>query len=585
MSFWGVEIKPAKPFTLHQGRIQITQATLGTPGVLTKRSVVQCNVGDKSPVLLCALVPGNIESCSLNLKFDEEDEVTFSVLGPRSVHLTGFYFGSGRGKGERDDDDSDSYGEDIADTDNEDDQSADIVEDGEFDDFIDDDDIEMMPPSKGRKSAVVLEDRDDKEKPANRKVNRRRLKKNYQVSDSDVDSEEFVVKDQALCKAPESEDEDTVSISHIISKKDTNESKEEATCNFETQLAKESNEGNGSSDPGTCRKLNQESIVQVSIAEQISEPPKDSSMPSTDIGEESNVKAKKKKKRSRGEDGGAKTELMDIEEQLTAKTTNSVGHVADQDNGEVKKKKKKINRRSGGEDGAKTKTINQDCTGDANEEEQPSDKLFEPSKDSSMPSSDVGLESDVMPKKKKRRIHGDDGDAKSENMDLDHVAVKPEKVQPADKLFKPSKDPSVPSTDIGLEITPKKKNHGEDGDAKIKNLDQDLVGIEPEKEQPTDKLCEPSKDSSTPSNDIELQIHVKLKKKIRNRRGEDVDAKTENMDQDPVEIKSNKKQANNKTTNSVGHVTDQDNGEVKKKKKKKRAQKSAENANDEGEKN
>ncbi|KAI3836166.1 hypothetical protein MKX03_028145 [Papaver bracteatum] len=526
MSFWGVEIKPAKPFTLPQGKIQITQATLGTPGVLTKRSVVQCNIGDKSPVLICALLPETSESLALNLQFDEEDEVTFSVLGPRSVHLTGLYFGSGSGKGGRDDDDSESYGEDIADTDNEDDQAADIVEDGEFDDFIDDGDIEMMPPSKGRKSALVIEDTDDTKKPANRYGNRRRLKKKYQVSNSDVDDEELVIKDQARCKAPENEDEDTVSISHIINKKVTTVSKEEANCNFEIQLAKENKEGNGSSDPGTCQKLNQESNVQVSIAEEISEPPKDSSTPSTDIGKESNVKAKKKKRRSRGEDGDAKTEPMDFEEQLTAKTTNSAGHVTDQDNSELKKKKKKINR-SRGEVGAKTKTINQDCTGDANEEEQPSDKLFQPSKDSSMPSSDVGPESDVMPKKKKRRIiHGGDGD---ENMDLDHVAVKPEEVQPTDKLFKPSKDSSMPSTDIGLEITPKKKhrrNHGGDGDAKSKNLDEDLVGVKPDEEQPSDK-----------------------------------------------------------TANSVGVLTGQDNGEVKKKKKKKRTQKRAENANDVGEKN
>ncbi|RZC63836.1 hypothetical protein C5167_025575 [Papaver somniferum] len=411
----------------------------------------------------------------------------------------------------------DSYGQDIADTDNEDDQSADIVDDGEFDDFIDDGDTEMMPPSKGRKSAVAIEDTDDVGKPANRKGGRRRLKKKYQLNDSDVDDEEqLVIKDQARCKAPENED--TVSNSHIINKKDTAESKEVANC-VEIQLAKESKEGNSSNDPGTCQKLNQEGNVQVSIAEQTSEPPKDSSTPSTDIGQESNLKAKKKKKRSRGEDGDAKSEHMDIEGQLTDKTTNSAGHVTDQDNGDLKKKKKKINR-SGGEDGAKTKTIIQDRTGDANEEEQPSDKLFEPSKDSSMPSSDVGLESDVMPKKKKRRIiRGGDGDAKSENMDLDHVAVKPEEVQPTDKLFKPSKDSSVPSTDIRPEITPKKKhrrNHGGDGNAKSKNLDENLVGVEPEEEQPIDK-----------------------------------------------------------TTNSVGDVTGQDNGELKKKRKKKKTQKSS----------
>ncbi|RZC53459.1 hypothetical protein C5167_012302 [Papaver somniferum] len=182
MSFWGVEIKPAKPFTLPQGKIQITQ-----------RSLVQCNVGDKSPVLICTLLPDTTKSLGLNLQFDEEDEVTFLVLGPQSVHLTGFYLGSGSAEGERDDDDSYPLAHEF------------------MDKTIDDD-----------------------EKPANRKGNRRYLE------NSDVDDEEFVIKDQARCKAPENEDEDTVSISYIINKKGTTDSKEEANCNFKIQLAKES---------------------------------------------------------------------------------------------------------------------------------------------------------------------------------------------------------------------------------------------------------------------------------------------------------------------------------------------------------
>lgn len=41
-------------------------------------------------------------------------------------------------------------------------------------------------------------------------------------------------------------------------------SKEEADCNSEIQLAKESKKGSGSSEPGTLRKLNQDSHVQES---------------------------------------------------------------------------------------------------------------------------------------------------------------------------------------------------------------------------------------------------------------------------------------------------------------------------------
>lgn len=71
----------------------IAQATLGI-GSSTKTSLVQCNVGDKSPVLLCALLPDKTESCPLNLEFDEAEEVIFSVIGPRSVYLTGYFVGN-----------------------------------------------------------------------------------------------------------------------------------------------------------------------------------------------------------------------------------------------------------------------------------------------------------------------------------------------------------------------------------------------------------------------------------------------------------------------------------------------------------
>lgn len=65
-------------------------------GSSKQTSLVQCNVGDKSPVLLCALLPDKSESLQLNLEFDEDEEVLFSVVGPRGVHLTGFYTSGGR---------------------------------------------------------------------------------------------------------------------------------------------------------------------------------------------------------------------------------------------------------------------------------------------------------------------------------------------------------------------------------------------------------------------------------------------------------------------------------------------------------
>lgn len=73
----------------------MAQATLGI-GTGTKKSVVQCNVGKRSPVFLCSLFPQQSESCQLNLEFEEADEVVFSVIGPISVHLTGYYVGGSR---------------------------------------------------------------------------------------------------------------------------------------------------------------------------------------------------------------------------------------------------------------------------------------------------------------------------------------------------------------------------------------------------------------------------------------------------------------------------------------------------------
>ncbi|PON31586.1 hypothetical protein TorRG33x02_357450, partial [Trema orientale] len=102
MAFWGIEVKPGKPFTHKfddlRGRLHVSMASLGM-GKATTKSVLQCNVGNKSPVFLCSLYPEKTESLQLNLEFEEVDEVVFSVIGPRSIHLSGYYLGSGRHRG------------------------------------------------------------------------------------------------------------------------------------------------------------------------------------------------------------------------------------------------------------------------------------------------------------------------------------------------------------------------------------------------------------------------------------------------------------------------------------------------------
>lgn len=63
-------------------------------------------MGDKNPIYLCSFLPERIETCALNLEFEEDDEVTFFVNGPHTVHLSGFFYGI--------DEDQNNVGDDYA---------------------------------------------------------------------------------------------------------------------------------------------------------------------------------------------------------------------------------------------------------------------------------------------------------------------------------------------------------------------------------------------------------------------------------------------------------------------------------------
>lgn len=67
-------------------------------GSLSTKSVLRCNIGDSAPVLLCSLLPEKSETVPLNLHFGEEEDVVLSVLGPRSIHLSGYHIGSSNGR-------------------------------------------------------------------------------------------------------------------------------------------------------------------------------------------------------------------------------------------------------------------------------------------------------------------------------------------------------------------------------------------------------------------------------------------------------------------------------------------------------
>ncbi|KAK9705126.1 hypothetical protein RND81_07G034800 [Saponaria officinalis] len=184
MAFWGIEIKPGKPFTLVSdktfGRLRISQATLGLGSSNSKSSSVQCNVGKRTPVLLCSLLPDKIESLHLELEFQEAEDVTFSVIGPRSVHLTGYVVGKSR-QLLLGDDESESFGEDLGDADTEA-SDEDFNEEDDYEgSFIDDG--EPKYSSSGEDYEALL----GRKKASKKKGIRKRLKKTYELNDSEDD--------------------------------------------------------------------------------------------------------------------------------------------------------------------------------------------------------------------------------------------------------------------------------------------------------------------------------------------------------------------------------------------------------------
>ncbi|XP_075474670.1 peptidyl-prolyl cis-trans isomerase FKBP43-like [Primulina tabacum] len=189
MAFWGVEVKPGKPVTHScekaRGRLRISQATLGISDA-TKKSLVQCNVGNRSPVLLCTLLPNSTESCHLDLEFEEADDVVFSVIGPRSVYLTGYYVQ--RSLQSNTHSDTESYGVDIENSHTEG-SSHDSADDRYEDSFIDDDELQVSPPSPVSSDKGADEARLDDDRMHDGKGHQKNRKKRYQVIESDSEDD------------------------------------------------------------------------------------------------------------------------------------------------------------------------------------------------------------------------------------------------------------------------------------------------------------------------------------------------------------------------------------------------------------
>ncbi|KAG6747417.1 hypothetical protein POTOM_049821 [Populus tomentosa] len=322
MSFWGIEVKPGKPYPYHsddvQGKLWVTQAfvdlrrvtiqaTLGL-GSSEERCILQCAVAHKSPIFLCSLLPGKAESCSLNLEFSDE-LVAFSVIGPRSIHLCG-YFDSEKGDHLRDEYEYDS-GETIADT--ESDESSEYDYDDEYDDdFIDDDnDLQIYPPSPVPSDGVATEEitEDDKPKKENGKSKRIKKKKNNQSSDQEDQNNsqrQIVVKRDAGISVLESEDEDGFPISSSAKRKATvqdpqaeinGQKDKETTQETKKKIDREDN------DDTTGKKRKVKSIDEDGQPERGLDTDA-GSMPGEDS---SDKKKKKKKKKKKTQDSGTTT--------------------------------------------------------------------------------------------------------------------------------------------------------------------------------------------------------------------------------------------------------------------------------------
>lgn len=214
MAFWGIEVKPGKPYIFQsddeRGRLHLSQATLGF-GSSNKKSIVECKVGDKKPIYLCSLLPERLETCALNLEFEEDEEVTFSIIGPQSVHLSGFFYGDN----EDQDIHEDCHGCDPEmeiGSEDEDDSIDYDSEDEEDDDDYSEDDLGIYPPSPVPNSGVRIEEIEDDEKPTNENVASKRAKKKKTQSSMSVENEnsnrQIVAKAGTSAPFFESEDED-----------------------------------------------------------------------------------------------------------------------------------------------------------------------------------------------------------------------------------------------------------------------------------------------------------------------------------------------------------------------------------------
>ncbi|KAF9195270.1 peptidylprolyl isomerase fpr4 [Haplosporangium sp. Z 767] len=148
LGFWGLTVLPEKTYSqVVENSFKLSMAALDEttkPG----RSSVRVTV-DKKTFVLCSLISGKVEQQTLDLVFTEGEEITFSVSGVNSVHLSGNYLPEDDGM-DYDSDEEDIYGDMDGDEDEEEeeDEEEDEEDDEEDDEEEQDDNVIVTKGAK-----------------------------------------------------------------------------------------------------------------------------------------------------------------------------------------------------------------------------------------------------------------------------------------------------------------------------------------------------------------------------------------------------------------------------------------------------
>ncbi|KAJ8656913.1 hypothetical protein O0I10_007510 [Lichtheimia ornata] len=93
--FWGLQLTPGKSYSqIASSTFCITMAAVSDSKVNKPTRSSVCIVVDDMEYVLCTLVPGQIDQQELNLTIVEGEEVSFTVKGKSTIHLSGNYVGS-----------------------------------------------------------------------------------------------------------------------------------------------------------------------------------------------------------------------------------------------------------------------------------------------------------------------------------------------------------------------------------------------------------------------------------------------------------------------------------------------------------